>query len=119
MKIQKLFLFLSLLTAVSLLQACQSEDNPISNNWISEDGKIRMQFTEDGETFTYTREKTNDDGVPSAESGTYELSEDEKTLTTVNEMEVETVYEVKELSSDKLVLNSDRDGEVVYTIEEE
>jgi hypothetical protein len=119
MKFQQLFLFLALVSAMSLFQACQSEDNAISNNWVSEDGTIRMQFTEDGETFTYTREKMDSEGVPSAESGTYVLSEDNKTLTTTNEMEVETVYEVKKLTADELVLVSDRDGEVLFSVEEE
>lgn len=116
----KLYRFATGLFIVSMLfLACSSEDSDISNNWISEDGNIRMQFTEDGETFTYFREKVDENGNQSAENGTYELSEDEKTLTTENVMGIETTYEVVELGSDKLVLKSDRDGEVTFKLEAE
>lgn len=116
----KLYRIATGLFIVSMLfLACTSEDSQISNNWISKDGNIRMQFTEDGETFTYFREKMDENGNQSAENGTYELSEDEKTLTTENVMGIETVYEVVELGADKLILNSERDGEVTFILEDE
>ncbi len=101
----------ALMSFAFFLQACNTELNPISNSWITEDGKIKVQFTEHEGTYTYTWEGEDDNGNLMAQSGTYTLSEDEKTLTLVNEMEIEREYEVLTLTDSELEIKNP-DGEV-------
>ena len=116
-------IFPILLFAIVLLPGCSETKSELSNNWISEDGNIKIQFTQadDDATDTYTLEFSEDGQPVSAESGSYTLNEDETLITTVNEMEIESTYEVVKLAGDQLVLKGDRlesyGGEVTFNLD--